>query len=179
MDEVSPRVPDGGRHEEGGLAFRRPVEADHARLVLVVDDWWGGRRLHHLLPRLWLQHFTGTSWVVETRDGALAGFLVGFISPDHPEIGYIHMAAANPNLRRRGIGRRLYAHFIDDVRARGGREVRAITWAGNRVSRGFHAARGFRPDDGPGTRPAYGVAAYPDYEGDDQEIVVLRLVIGA
>jgi GNAT superfamily N-acetyltransferase len=169
-------VEDGGRGEgDGGLAFRRPVEADHARLIRVVDDWWGGRHLHHLLPRLWFQHFTGTSWVSETTDGSLAGFLVGFVSQDHPDVGYIHIVAANPNLRRRGIGRRLYARFIEDVRARGVREVRAITWAGNRVSLGFHAALGFRPDDGPGTRPAYGVRAYPDYEGDDQEMVVLRL----
>ncbi len=73
---------DAGR--AAGVTFRRPVEADHARMIAVVDDWWGGRRLHHLLPRLWLQHFTGTSWVAETEDGALAGFLVGFVSPDDP-----------------------------------------------------------------------------------------------
>lgn len=159
------------------IGLRRPVEADHARLIRVIDDWWGGRHLAVLLPRLWLQHFTGTSWIAETSGGTLAGFLVGFVSPDHPEVGYIHMVAANPNLRRRGIGRRLYARFIDDVRARGVREVRAITWAGNRVSLGFHHSLGFRPDDGAGTAAAYGVPAYRNYEGDDQDMVVLRLTL--
>ena len=162
-----------------GLVLRRPVEADHARLVRVIDDWWGGRRLSVLLPRLWLQHFTGTSWIAETADGALAGFLVGFVSPDHPEVGYVHMVAANPNLRKRGVGRGLYAAFSEDCRARGVREIRAITWAGNRVSLGFHRALGFRPDDGPGTAPAYGVPAYRAYEGDDQDMVVLRLALEA
>ena len=71
----------------GGVVLRRPVEGDHARMVRVIDDWWGGRRLRHLLPRLWLQHFTGTSWVAETADGTLAGFLVGFVSADHASVG--------------------------------------------------------------------------------------------
>jgi ribosomal protein S18 acetylase RimI-like enzyme len=157
-----------------GIRLRRPVEADHARLIRVVDDWWGGRRLHDLLPRLWLQHFTGTSWVAETSDGALAGFLIGFASPDDPAVGYIHMVAVNPNHRRGGIGRRLYDAFADDLRARGVRELRAITWAGNRQSIAFHRAMGFRLDDGPGTQRVYGTTAYPDYEGDGEDIVVFR-----
>ena len=89
------------------------------------------------------------------------------------------MLAVNPNLRHHGLGRRLYATFIEDVRGRGVREIRAVTWAGNRVSLGFHRALGFRLDDGPGTRPAYGVPAYPGYEGDDQDMVVMRLELGA
>src|SRR5439155_14972072 len=57
------------------LHFRRPVEADHRRLVAQVDDWWGGRRLHPLFLRLWFQHFSGTSWIVEDAGGRLIGFL--------------------------------------------------------------------------------------------------------
>jgi ribosomal protein S18 acetylase RimI-like enzyme len=165
--------------DDDGLVLRRPVEADHLRLIRVIDDWWGGRRLHHLLPRLWLQHFTGMSWIAETADGALAGFLIGFVSPDSPSVGYVHMVSANPNVRRRGIARHLYAAFIADVRARGVREIRAITWAGNRQSVAFHRALGFHLDDGPGTRPAYGVPSYPGYEGDDQDMVVMRLDLEA
>ncbi|MHB8959993.1 MAG: GNAT family N-acetyltransferase [Candidatus Limnocylindrales bacterium] len=156
------------------LAFRRPVEADHRRLVAVVDDWWGGRQLAHLLPRLWLQFFTGTSWIAETPEGALAGFLVGFVSPDDPTVGYVHMVATSPNHRKRGLGRDLYEHFCDDVAARGVREVRAITWAGNPASIGFHTSIGFRVDDGPGTQRLDGTTAYPDYEGDGRDMVVFR-----
>ena len=159
---------------DGELRLRRPTEADHARLIRVVDDWWGGRKLRHLLPRLWLQHFTSTSWIAETADGTLAGFLIGFASPDDPSVGYVHMAATSPNRRRRGLGRQLYDAFADDMRARGVREIRAITWAGNRVSIGFHTALGFQVDDGPGTQRVYGAMAYPNYEGDGEDIVVLR-----
>lgn len=154
------------------LRFRRPVEADHPFLVDRVDEWWGGRKLHQLLPRLWLQHFTGTSWVVEDANGAIVGFLVGFISPDHPDIAYIHMVATSPNHRGAGLGRALYERFFADVRSRGVRRVKAITWPGNRVSVGFHRAMGFVPDEGPGTQRLYGAPAYPDYdaEGDDRVV---------
>ena len=37
-----------------GITFRRPTEADYPAISGVIDDWWGGRQLDHLLPRLWL-----------------------------------------------------------------------------------------------------------------------------
>jgi ribosomal protein S18 acetylase RimI-like enzyme len=159
------------------LRLRRPLETDHPRLVGVVDDWWGGRRLHELLPRIWLQHFTGTSWIAETADGELAGFLVGFISPDRPDEAYIHMIATNPQLRKRAVARTLYQAFFQDVAGRGVRHVKAITWAGNRVSIGFHTAMGFRIVDGPGTQTILGVTAFPnyDYPGEDRVVFIRDL----
>jgi GNAT superfamily N-acetyltransferase len=155
-----------------GIHLRRPLEADHRIIVALVDDWWGGRRIHELLPRLWFQHFSGTSWIAETDQGRLAGFLVGFISPDDPTTGYVHMIGADPNLRERGLGRGLYEAFIADVAARGVRRVKAITWPGNRVSVGFHTAIGFQVDAGPDTQRLYGTPAYPAYDGEGEDRVV-------
>ena len=113
-------VRDGGdrrvadRPVSDDIRFRRPTEADHARLVGLVDDWWGGRKVHQLLPRLWFQHFTGTSWVAEDDGGRLVGFLVGFISPDHPDEAYVHMVGTGPNHRRAGLGRTLYERFFEE-----------------------------------------------------------------
>jgi ribosomal protein S18 acetylase RimI-like enzyme len=159
------------------LAFRRPTEDDHPRVVALVDEWWGGRRVHDLLPRLWFQHFTGTSWIAETSGGPIAGFLVGFISPDHPETAYVHMVATNPNVRHRGLGRALYDRFFDDAAGRGARRVRAVTWPGNRVSVGFHTALGFRIVGGPGSQNLYGSVAFPDYDylGDDRVLFEIDL----
>jgi len=156
----------------GQITLRRPVEADHPFLVSQVDDWWGGRKLHQIFPRLWFQHFTGTSWVAEDAEGRLVGFLVGFISPDRPDEAYIHMVATDPNHRKAGLGRRLYERFFEDVRVRGCRRVTAITWPGNRTSVGFHRAMGFTPYDGPGTQNLYGTPGYPDYDahGDDRVV---------
>ena len=62
------------------VEFRAATGADHARVVAVVDDWWGGRSMAPLLQRLFFEHFGSTSFVAES-DGALAGFLIGFVSP--------------------------------------------------------------------------------------------------
>ena len=153
------------------LRFRRPVESDHPVLVGQVDDWWGGRKMHELLPRLWFQHFTGTSWVAEDADGRLVGFLVGFVSPDRPDEAYIHMVGTSPNHRRTGLGRSLYERFFDDMRGLGVRRVRAVTWPGNQVSVRFHRALGFHPADGPGTQNLYGTPAYPDHDADGDDRV--------
>jgi ribosomal protein S18 acetylase RimI-like enzyme len=153
------------------VTYRRPVEADHPRIVEQVDDWWGGRRLHDLLPRLWFQYFTGTSWIATEPDGEPVAFLIGFISPDAPDEAYIHMVGVSPNHRRMGLGAALYGRFIADVEARGVRRVRAITWPGNRTSVAF------LPTDGPGTQRLYGTPAYPDYDhhGEDRVAFVREL----
>ena len=158
-----------------GLTFRHPTEADHHRIVGLVDEWWGGRRMRSLLPRLWFQHFAGTSWIAEASDGRLEGFVVAFISQDDPTSGYVHMIAAEPNHRRGGIGRALYERVFEDLSARGVRRVTAVTWPGNRQSVAFHRAIGFRVDDGPGTQNLYGTPAYADYDGDgDDRVVFVR-----
>ncbi len=156
------------------LAFRRPTEDDHPRLSAIIDEWWGGRRMRALLPRLWLQHFSGTSWLAERSDGRLEGFVVAFISQDDPSTGYVHMIAANPNRRRKGLGRALYVRAFADLGAHGARRVTAITWPGNRQSVAFHLAMGFRIDDGPGTQQIYSITAYPDYDGDGEDRVVFH-----
>ncbi len=163
----------GAAGSEIAVRLRRPTEADHAAIVRHVDEWWGGRRLHDLLPRLWLRHFTGTSLVAETATGRLAGFLVGFRSPDHPDTAYVHMVATDPNLRGRGVARTMYERFFADMAALGVTRIEAVTWPGNRVSVAFHRALGFRPDDGPGTLPLYGTPAYPDYDYDGEDRVRL------
>jgi ribosomal protein S18 acetylase RimI-like enzyme len=156
-----------------GVRLRRPTEADHARLVTVMDEWWGGRRVRHLLPRLWLRHFRGTSWIAEDPDGRLRGFLVGFVGGDDPLTGCVHLIATDPNVRRRGIGRSLYERAFVDLAAHGARRVMAVTWPGDRAAVAFHREMGFRVDDGPGTQPIYGTPAFPDYDGPGEDRVVL------
>ena len=124
------------------LTFRRPTEADHRRIVGLVDEWWGGRRMRSLLPRLWFQHFTGTSWIAEEGDGRLVGFVVAFISQDDPTVGYVHMIAADPNRRRSGIGRALYERVFTDLSGRGVTRRQGDHLAGQPPERGIPPIRG-------------------------------------
>jgi ribosomal protein S18 acetylase RimI-like enzyme len=159
--------------EPDGITFRRPVPEDHPRIWAVVDEWWGGRRMRSLLPRLWLEHFASTSWLAErTTDGRLAGFVIGFLSQDDPSTAYTHMIATDPNRRRDGLGRALYERFFEDARARGAVRVTAVTWPGNRISVAFHRAVGFVVDASEGTQPLYGTPAHPDHDGEGEDRVV-------
>jgi len=167
---VTPRASPSNPQE---VRFRRPTEADYSGLVRVIDDWWDGRKVDSLLPRLWLQHFTGTSWLAEAGDGALAGFLIGFHSPDQPNVAYCRLIGTNPNLRLHGVGRALYEHFFDDARRAGRHEVRAITWPGNRASIAFHRALGFEVWSGPDSQNLYGVPATAGYDFDREDRAIL------
>ncbi|HUQ43803.1 MAG TPA: GNAT family N-acetyltransferase [Candidatus Limnocylindria bacterium] len=155
------------------IRFRRPTEADYPAISRVIDEWWGGRQLDHLLPRLWLQHFTGTSWLAEQSDGGLGGFLIGFLSPDQPDTAYCHLVAARPNVRRRGLGRELYQRFFEDARAARRTRVTAITWPANKPSIAFHRALGFEVQAGPGSQNLYGIPAVAGYDFDREDRAVM------
>jgi len=159
------------------ITFRRPTEADYEGITGLIDDWWGGRQLDHLLPRMWLQHFTGTSWLAEGPDGRLAGFLIGFLSPDQPDVAYCHLIGVNPNLRRRGLGRALYERFFEEARAGGRNVVTAITWPANHASIAFHRALGFEVETDPHSQNLYGTPARAgyDFEREDRAILVRAL----
>lgn len=144
-------------------------------MLAVLNDWWGGlkgdagaveRAL--LLPRLYFQHYTTTSFVIEDTDGRLAAFLVGFLSQAEPETAYIHFVGVDPALQGQGVGQALYQAFFALAEQQRRRIVRCITSPENAGSQAFHARLGFTaseilPDyDGPGlarvafTRPLVG-----------------------
>jgi ribosomal protein S18 acetylase RimI-like enzyme len=134
----------------------RPISpSDYQPVISVIDDWWGGRHMADMLPRLFFEHFTDTSFAAE-HDGRLAGFLIGFLSQSRPGEAYIHFVGVNPADRARGLGRDLYQHFFAAVRSRGATVVRAVTSPVNTGSVSFHRQLGFTVEppapayDGPG-----------------------------
>lgn len=136
-----------------------------------MDDWWAERHQVEQLPRLWLQHFTGTSWLAEdaagreaATAGRLVGFLVGFISPDDRATAVCHLVGVAPSHRRRGIGRELYERFAADGRAAGAKRIVAVAWPGDPIAIKFHVRLGFEPYAGPGTQRLYGTPAVPNHD---------------
>lgn len=142
-------------------------------MLAVLDTWWGGLKgpagaleRSLLLPRLYFQHFTTTSFLVEgdegqadggqPDEGKVAAFLVGFLSQTDPDAAYVHFVGVDPQLHGQGIGRALYRAFFALARSHGRRYVHCITSPQNTASQAFHARLGFtvstmKPDyDGPG-----------------------------
>ncbi|MDX6476922.1 MAG: hypothetical protein QOH95_2433, partial [Gaiellaceae bacterium] len=70
------------------MLIRHAEPSDYARVIAVIDDWWGGRQMAPMLPKLFFVHFCETSFVAE-QDGELAGFLCGFRSQTHADEAYV------------------------------------------------------------------------------------------
>lgn len=170
------------------LVWRRPTENDHGRIVPSLNAWWGGRDMAALLPRLFFQHFTGTSVVVDAPDGSVAGFVVAFVSQDDPSRGYIHFVGVAPDRRATGLGRELYRRTFATLAEQGCTRVKAVTSPVNTGSIAFHTRMGFRRLPPPGTDTAATARAaraagddtprsarddaWPDYDGAGEPRVV-------
>jgi len=138
----------------------RPAEpADYGCVIAVIDEWWGGRQMTAMLPKLFFVHFRDTSFVAED-DGALAGFLCGFRSQTFEDEAYVHFVGVDPAQRGSGLGRELYQRFFDAVAPRS--VVRAVTAPVNERSVAFHRAIGFEVD-----------RLDEDYDGRGQSRVLL------
>jgi ribosomal protein S18 acetylase RimI-like enzyme len=152
-------------------AVLRPArEGDYPLVSGALRDWWqlpgfdaaSARERSALVPRLWLQHFASTCLVAE-QDGRFAGFLIGFLSPDRTDEGYIHFVGVAPDARGAGLGRALYERFFAICRDAGRSRVRCITSPHNAASIAFHRAMGF--DVEAGTVGEGDVRAKADYDG--------------
>jgi ribosomal protein S18 acetylase RimI-like enzyme len=144
---------------------RPAAPGDYDRIAPLVDEWWGGRQMLEMLPRLFFVHFSDTAFVAE-HGGDLAGFLAGFLSQSKPDEAYIHFVGVSPDHRGRGIGRLLYERFFDAARAHSRTIVRCVTAPINERSVAFHRALGFEVDE---------IAEGYDGRGGDRVLMSKRL----
>lgn len=133
--------------------IRHAEPADYARVVRVVDEWWGGRRMAAMLPKLFFVHFRDTSFVAEQNNDVVA-FLCGLRSQTFDDEAYVHFIGVDPAYRGEGLARALCERFFAAVAPR--TTVRAVTSPLNEPSLAFHRALGFAVEridtdyDGPG-----------------------------
>lgn len=150
--------------------IRHAEPGDYASIIAVVDDWWGGRAMAAMLPRLFFIHFRPTSFVAE-REGRVVGFVVGFRSQTHDAQAYIHFVGVDPRSRGAQVGRLLYERFFEAARRLGCAEVHCVTSPANQGSLAFHAAMGFEVLPG---SPGSEGGSVVDYDGAGESRVRLR-----
>lgn len=146
------------------LRWRRPEPGDHGRIMAVIDDWWGGRSMRAMVPRLFLDHFRGTSYIVEDSTGDLVAFLIAFDSPEDVATTYVHFIGVDPARRGMGLGRTIYARVAAEARGRGRRRLAAVTSPVNVDSQAFHRSVGFEVGE-----------PIEDYDGPGEDRVPLTL----
>lgn len=151
------------------MHFRHVRESDYTSVISVIDEWWDGRQMADMLPRLFFQYFQDTSFIVE-NDHEMIGFLIGFVSQTHPQQAYIHFIGVHPGYRKAKIAKRLYERFFDKVKESGCEVVRCITSPVNKTSIAFHTHMGFEIEKG--NREVEGVSVVVDYDGKGNDRVL-------
>jgi GNAT superfamily N-acetyltransferase len=157
-----------------GLTLRNTQPSDHRRIIHVLKDWWGGRDLTWMLPKLFLLHFNNTSFVIEKGDELIA-FLIGFLSPAKPKEGYIHFVGVHPDYRGIGMGKLLYNRFFEICKEHERDTIRSCTSPVNKGSIYFHKKIGF--DISNGDAEIDGFAVTLDYNKPNDPKVLFEIRI--
>ncbi|WP_134686060.1 GNAT family N-acetyltransferase [Brevibacillus migulae] len=157
------------------MKVRHVRESDYIPVISVVNDWWGGRHMADMLPKLFFQHIQDTSYIAE-QDGQLIGFLIGFVSQTYPTEAYIHFIGVHPDYRKDGVAKSLYRMFFDKVQAKGCKVVRCVTSPVNKTSIAFHTRMGFQIEEGNGE--VDGVPVTRNYDGKGQDRVLFAKELG-
>ena len=144
------------------IHIRNAEPSDYPPVISVINEWWGGRSMADMLPKLFFVHFRQTSFVAGHGD-SIAGFLIGFVSQTFPDEAYIHFVGVHPERRKKGIGQLLYHRFFEEAKTLGCRKVRCVTSPVNRGSIMFHLRMGFSIE--PSQKTVDGVAVADNYDG--------------
>ena len=112
-------------------------------------------------------------WPLESVDiwvARLGGGLVGYMLLQHiGEEMELHTLATSPEMRRRGVARKLLGHMIDEAKRLGVLRIFLQVRPSNAPARALYASLGFLPV---GLRRKY-------YKDDDEDALVLKLEIEA
>lgn len=153
------------------MKIRSVESSDYYIILPLLNDWWGGRQMTDMLPKLFFDHFTDTSFIAE-KDGQIIGFLIGFLSQSKSEEAYIHFVGVHPEYRKHRIGNQLYNEFFNTVKHKGGSMVRCVTSPVNKVSIAYHTKMGFEIEEGDSIIDGFTV--HTNYDGPNQDRVLFK-----
>jgi len=151
------------------MEIRSVNGSDYYVISPLINEWWGGRDMSDMLPKLFFDHFTQTSFIAE-KDDKLVGFLIGFLSQTHSNEAYIHFVGVHPEYRKHNIGKHLYNKFFNAVKQNKRGIVRCVTSPVNKVSIAYHTKMGFEIEGG--DKIVDGLQINTDYDGVNQDRVL-------
>lgn len=109
---------------------------DFDQILTDISDFWGSDRTLHLHHPMFVYEFGNSAYVVKENNTVIA-YLFGFISQTAP-VAYIHLSAVRQLHQRKGLGHKLYNHFIEFAKSKGCKTLKAVTSPNNKQSIAFH-----------------------------------------
>ena len=107
-----------------------------------INEFWGSDRTLHLHHPMLVNEFGNSAFVIREGNQVVA-YLFGFLSQTGP-VAYVHLIGVRQTYRRRGLGQKLYTHFIEFAKDHGCITLKAITSEGNTGSIAFHNSFGMQ-----------------------------------
>jgi ribosomal protein S18 acetylase RimI-like enzyme len=151
------------------VVVRHAEVDDHRSIITVVDEWWGGRHMALMVPKLFFRLFRPTSFVAMHGD-LVVGFVIALVSQSDRDEGYIHFVGVHPDFRKSGLGSLLYDQVFEAMKDLGCKVVRCVTSPINKGSIAFHLQMGFKPETS--ERVVEGVPFFADYDGPGEDRVL-------
>lgn len=151
------------------MLIRSAISNDYDKVSLLLNEWWGGRQMTEMLPKLFFDHFNDTSFIAE-KDGQMVGFLIGFLSQSKLNEAYIHFVGVHPEHRKTNIAKQLYEEFFRVGKQNGRNIVRCVTSPVNKASIAYHSKMGFEIEKG--EQNIDGIEVHTDYDGPNQDRVL-------
>lgn len=147
-------------------------QEDFFQILSEIEYLWGSNRTLVYHHPMFIYEFGNTAFVIKEQDKVIA-YLFGFISQKE-QIGYVHLIGVRQNFQKKGLGRRLYEHFIEILKEMDIFELKAITTPANEKSIKFHLQLGMKMM---GVENEDGVKVIKNYSGPGQDRVVFKMQI--
>lgn len=123
----------GGSGSAGRLEIDAPVVADGPELYRITRDSAVLDVNSSYAYLLWCRDFSQTSAVARV-DGAVVGFVTGFLRPDAPDTLVVWQVAVDASQRGGGVAGKLLNHLVDRVVGRGARFLETTITPDNTAS---------------------------------------------
>jgi len=142
---------------------------DYHQIITNISDYWGSDRTLGVHHPMYIYEFGNSAYVIKVGDHVIA-YLFGFIAQTSPT-AYVHLVGVHKDYQNKGIGSRLYNHFIDYAKDKGCNKLKAITPPINLVSIAFHKKFGMTLL---GKKNADGIEVVSGYSRPGQDTVVFE-----
>ena len=140
-------------------SIRRVEHADLLAVVRIERDCFSDSWPYDAFERL----VDAPAFLVAEREGAVAGFIIADVTPNHGrDIGHVKDLAVRSDVRGEGLGRALLRAALARLHGIGVAVVRLEVRESNEAARSLYAAEGFEP-----------IRRAPRYYRDGEDALVL------
>nr|WP_229683781.1 diaminobutyrate acetyltransferase [Nocardia camponoti] len=122
------------------LRLRAPRLGDGAHLWRIARDSQVLDLNSSYAYVLWCRDFAATCVVAEDRDGAVVGFVIGYVRPDAPDTLFVWQVAVDAAQRGRGVAADMLNALLDTVADAGITTLETTVAPSNTASRALFAA---------------------------------------